>query len=122
MTWTYYIEGGSTSSKMRLRIGDTREDPNGMLPEGRNFEDEELDWFYSQAGENLDLAVALAFEAAAAAWSPYPSEIRMGPESQKIPAAQYYADRAANIRSKLRKPGSVSVAKADYGLDVDTYT
>lgn len=127
MTFTYWIEGGGTVSKMRLELGDMLESPDGMLPEGANFEDEELTYFYNQEG-SLRGGVARAFEAAAARWAAYPSEIRMGPESQKIPASQYFAERAAYIRKEILRRGAAgvgsrAVTRADaYSDDYDNVT
>jgi len=48
MAFTYDISVTTDiSSMMRLELGDNQEDPDGMLPEGKNFADAELDYFYS---------------------------------------------------------------------------
>ena len=123
MTWTYNItDSTDVSSQMRLEIGDQFVDPDGFLPRGKNFSDEELDHFYSQESENFWAAIARAFEASAASWSAYPSEIRLGPQSQKMTAAQWFTDKAKAIRVAHKKPGSASISKVDYALDVDAYT
>ena len=120
MAFTYDIsDTADISSHMRLELGDTVVDPAGMLPEGRNFQDAELDWFYSQEDSDFWPAIARAFDAAAAEWSKYPTSFSLGPESQKIDAAKYFSDRADAVRTKRAKPGSISIAKVDYGIDVD---
>ncbi len=120
MTYIYDIgDASDISSQMRLELGDNREDPDGILPEGKNFSDEELDYFYDQESDNFWLGVARAFESAAARWSAYPSQIRLGPESQTIPAAKYYAQRAKDVRAQQVIPTSISISKVDYGIDTD---
>ncbi len=118
MTFYYNIDkAGDISSQMRLETGDNRIDPSGILPEGKNFSNEEFDFFYSEEGDDFWKAVARAFEAASARWSAYPSSISMGSESQSIPAADNYAQRAKDIRAQQVVPESVSVIKDDYGID-----
>lgn len=128
MAFTYDISDTTdTSSKMRLELGDTRFE-DGILPEGRNFSDAELDYFYSQESNSFWAAVARAFEAAAAEWSRYPDSFRLGPEQQSIPAAKHYADRAAYIRKEVVRRGasgvgSRAVTRSDgYSTDVDSVT
>ena len=115
------------SSQLRLEIGDTRFE-DGILPEGRNFTDTELDYFYSQEGSDLSGATARAFEAAAAEWSRYPESFRLGPEQQTIKAADYFSQKAAYIRKEIvgRGSGAVgsrAVIRADgYSDDKDNVT
>ena len=122
MSFSYDIEATDTDylrrSRMRLELGDQRQDPNGMLPEGRNFSNAELDHFYDQESDDLWLSVARAFDSAAAEWAQYPNEIRLGPETQKLTANAYFAGRAQAIRTKRQLPGSASVAKSEYAFDV----
>ena len=119
-------DADDTSSQMRLELGDTRYE-DGILPEGRNFSDEELDHFYSQEGSFWS-AVARAFEAAAAEWGRYPDSFRLGPEQQHISAAKLYADRAAYIRKEVVRRGasgvgSRAITRADgYSDDIDSVT
>ncbi len=103
---------------MRLELGDQRQDPDGMLPAGRNFSNAELDHFYDQESDDLWLSIARAFDAAAAEWGQYPTEIRLGPETQKLTANAYFAGRARAIRTTRQKPGSASVKKTEYAIDV----
>jgi hypothetical protein len=105
------------SSMMRLEIGDIRHE-DGILPEGRNFSDEELDHFYDQEDDDFWLAVGRTFDAAAAQWAPYPTSFRMGPEEQKMTATAYYSMRAKNARSIRQGPGVYVVEKSEYAMDV----
>lgn len=122
MAFTYDItDSTDTSSKMRLELGDTIED-SGILPNGANFQDAELDYFYDQENDQFWPAVARAFESAAASWGAYPTYIKFGPESQSISAADFYAKKAEIARTKAGdagRPSSITLTKADYGLDPD---
>ncbi len=123
MSFSYNIgDSLDISSNMRLEIGDQFIDPDGLLPRGKNFSNEELDHFYAQESDDFWAAIARAFEAAAASWSAYPSEVRLGPQSQKMTAAQWFTDKAKAIRTAHKKPSSASVSRVDYALDVDAYT
>jgi hypothetical protein len=117
MTFLYDISDTTdTSSKMRLELGDTVED-EGILPDSRNFSDEELDYFYTDESDDFWNAVARAFDAASAVWSRYPESFHMGPEHQKIPAARYYMQRAQDARTRRQAPGMYDVEKVDYAMD-----
>lgn len=120
MSFTYDITNTTDiSSLMRREIGDTRLDPNGVLPEGRNLTDAELDYFYDQEDDDFWLAIARAFDAIAAEYARYPESFKMGPEEQKIPAATYYSSRAQEIRTGTLVPASFSVAKDEIAMDLD---
>lgn len=115
-TFTYDLT--TTAGKIRREIGDTRFE-DGILPEGRNFSDAEVTYFYTQQDESFWLAVAAAFDAAAAEWARYPEDMSLGPERQKINAARFYTQKADSARSKALAPGAYDVSKADYAIDVD---
>ena len=118
MGFTYDIDDSTDiSSHMRLEMGDTVQ-KDGILPDKRNFSDEELDHFYDQEDDDFWNAVARAFDAASAVWARFPESFHMGPEFQKIPAATYYARRAREIRTKRQEPGVYSVSKAEIGTEV----
>lgn len=117
--FTYDITDTSDiSSLMRRELGDTRLN-DGILPEGRNFSDDELDYFYDQEDDDFWNAVARAFDAAAAEWARYPEAFHMGPEYQKIPSSSYFANRAQKIRTSRQRPGVYAVEKSEYAMDVD---
>lgn len=98
MTFSYDL--ASTIGKMRLEIGDNRVEPDGLLPGGRNFENEELTHFYTEEGSNYWRGVARALEAAAAVWSLEPEDYRLGPEQEKQTTADKLAARAAKLRTR----------------------
>jgi hypothetical protein len=115
MSFSYDLT--TTVGQMRLELGDNSLEA-GILPDGANFTDAELAYFYEAEGEFWP-AVARAFDAAAARWGMYPTQISMGPESQSLPAAAFYSQKAQDIRTKQRRPSSVTLTKADYGFEVD---
>lgn len=98
MTFAYDL--ATTTGKMRLEIGDSRVEPDGLLPGGRNFDNEELTHFYTEEGPNYWRGVARALEAAAALWSLEPEDYRLGPEQEKQTTADKLAKRAAQLRAR----------------------
>ena len=123
MTYSYDIANPDhIVSQMRLELGDHKVDPDGMLPEGNNFSDEELTHFYSQEGDDFWAAIARSFDAAAARWSAYPWEVWFGPERHRMKPAEYYAERASNIRTKSLKPTATHPAKEEYAITEDANT
>jgi len=117
--FTYDISAGDTVSKMRLELGDTQYESGILPPDGRNFSDSELTYFYEAEDNDFWSAVARAFDSAAAEWAAYPDSMHLGPEFQKIPAASFYAGRAEAIRTQQQKPGAITVSKAEYAMDID---
>lgn len=119
MAFTYNISDTTDiSSMMRLELGDNVLD-DGILPETRNFTDEELDYFYTQESSDFWSAVARAFDAAAAVWARYPEVYHMGPEYQRISASKYYSERAKDARTKSLSPGTYDVSKDEIAMDLD---
>jgi hypothetical protein len=119
MAFTYNISDTTDiSSMMRLELGDTVLE-DGILPDQANFSDEELDYFYTQEGDDFWLAIARAFDAAAVVWARYPEVYHMGPEYQKIPASQHFAQRAQAARTKNLAPGVYAVEKDEIAMDLD---
>jgi hypothetical protein len=103
---------------MRLDLGDhVLED--GILPDSKNFSDEELDHFYDQEDDDYWNAVARAFDVAATIWARYPEVYHMAPEYQRIPASKYYAGRAEEARTRRMSPGTYDVTKDEIAMEVD---
>jgi hypothetical protein len=75
MSFTYKLTSAdlneSIVSKLRLEIGDESEN-RGVKPDGTNFADEELLFFYEEEGSVHGRAVAKALEVLAAQWSRAP--------------------------------------------------
>lgn len=105
--------------RIRLIIGDV-EEGDGILPNGRNFLDAEIDTFYLMEGTGLTLptdqvkqigrAAALALETAATQWGAAPYEEMLGPHRQKNRGADFLSKRAAELRRQYgsaRAPASV---------------
>jgi hypothetical protein len=119
MTFIYDISDTTdTSSKMRLDLSDNLVEPGGILPEGRNFEDEELDHWYSDESDDYWNAIGRAFDAAAVAWAKYPEVYHMGPELQKVLASKFYAMKAQEARTKRLVPTTHDVTKGEIAMDL----
>ena len=119
LEFTYDIADTSDiSSRIRLEIGDNRIN-DGILPNGGNFTDSELDYFYSAEGDDFQLALARAFDAAAARWASFPDDVHLGPEFQTFSASKFYAQKAYDIRTKQQRPGSYAVDKAEIATETD---
>lgn len=95
MAFTYDIS--TTTGKIRLRLGDYQEN-DGILPGGKNFSDEELTHFYSEEGDHVYRAVALAMETAVSVWSAQPDSYKLGPESESQQTAAHFRQEAARLR------------------------
>lgn len=75
MSFTYKLTSNdgdeSIVAKIRLEIGDESEG-KGVKPDGENFTDEELLFFYDEEDNNHGRAVAKALEVLSAQWSRAP--------------------------------------------------
>lgn len=101
MSFTYDLAGTGddlTVAQLRLYLGDNQEDPSGILPEGRNFQDAELLKFYADADSDQTLAVILALETAANAHSASPEHVKMGTVQETGKQGLRLAERAASMR------------------------
>lgn len=86
-------------SKIRLQIGDTRED-NGPRSDGSNFSDEELLALYSDEGGHVKRGAAAALEILASEWSAYAGNHKLGPESETFLQAAEYRLQAEKLRDR----------------------
>jgi hypothetical protein len=97
MVFTYDLT--TDTGKLRLLIGDTVED-EGALPQGKNFANHELEFFLSEADNDLKLAEASATEALAAAWSKV-ANTTMGPLKESLSdVAKAFERRAMVLREQ----------------------
>ena len=75
MSFTYKLTSSNANeaivSNLRLEIGDESEN-KGVKPDGTNFSDEELLYFYTQENSTHGRAVAKALEVLSAQWSRAP--------------------------------------------------
>lgn len=88
MAFSYDDSLSADADKVRFEIGDTVEDA-GVRPDGRNFSNAEIAYFLTQE-VTVGRAVARAAEVLAREWSSHPTEWKLGPEDQKVNAAEYW--------------------------------
>lgn len=85
--------------KIRLEIGDETEGA-GAKPDGGNFTDEELEYFYSQESSSVGRATARACEVLARQYARM-CDISVGPRRESLSqAAKAFADRAKELRKQ----------------------
>jgi hypothetical protein len=101
---------------IRLTIGDDEDAPKGVMPDGANFSDAQLEKFYELEGGDPDAdsntghvgrASARACEALSLKWAKEPVQVKMGPASERMSASSYYAKRAHNLRQIYGHGGTV---------------
>lgn len=88
-----------TISEIRLFIGDKVAN-SGILPDGGNFQDDEILTFYRKEDLHQRRAAAAALEAAASAWSTYAGRYRLGPEDHESLQADMLARQAKTLRER----------------------
>ena len=117
MAFTYDLS--TTTGRIRRMAGDTIEDA-GPLPDGRNFSDAEIAFFYDIEGSHVQRGAAAALEALAAAWAAYEGRYREGPVDEESLSSTAFAKQAAQIRSVYgwNKAGDDSAAAAAGGFSV----
>lgn len=94
MSFTYDL--ATSTGKVRFEIGDTTEG-RGIRPNAANFTDEEIEYLVSIEGSN-GRAAARAAETLARAWASEPTDWKLGPESEKQNAAEYWQAEAKRLR------------------------
>lgn len=88
------------TSKMRFWLGDTVEN-KGAMPNGANFQDDELAEILSDEGDDIMRGVAAGLEVLANSWAAHAGELSLGPESEVSSQAKAYADRAIQMRKQF---------------------
>ncbi len=84
--------------QLRLTIGDNR-DGDGVLPDGRNFDDAEL-LHWLDTTDSATHAAAAALDALAVAWA-VRVDMSVGPRSESLSqTSDAYAARASALRSQ----------------------
>lgn len=84
--------------QIRLEIGDAEEDPHGIRPQGRNFSDVQLLYFYTAEGSHVGRAAARACEVLVREWAKEPTAVRLGPQSEEMIASQFFRLEADRLR------------------------
>lgn len=124
MTFSYDLD--ETVGQIRLEIGDTDSSTDaGVKPDGTNFSDEELTYFYEQESSNLLAAAARACEVLARMWARVDQSVRI--RDYQINARQQAKD-FRNLAEDLRErsgtrffSGSAPTTRVD-GYSNDTHS
>lgn len=129
MTFTYDLTATGDSliaSRIRLEIGDTDNSTDaGVKPDGTNFTDEELVYFYDQESSIVEAGAARACEVLARFWALHSESVRI--RDYQLTARQQatqYRRLAEDLRERsgtLFKSGSAPVLPVDgYSNDVNS--
>lgn len=84
--------------RVRTEIGDTSLDA-GILPDGVNFSNEEIQGYLTAEGDHVMRAVAHASEVAARRWAIVPTSASLGPESHRRDTAAFFRTEAQRLRA-----------------------
>lgn len=120
MSFTYDLTLAPDISQIRLELGDTSPmDGDGVQPNGKPFEDEELAYFLSKEGGSVMRATAAACEALSRAWSKMAS-INVGGRSEQFGViAKEWATRAATLRDQYGSGSDTSSTLTAGVLDLN---
>lgn len=103
MAFTYNLSSTGDDlivSKIRLEIGDTVED-SGVKPDGTNYQDNEILYFYSEADSSINEATALIFDNLAGLWAGAGESVRIRDYTIDTKGkAESYRAMAAEIRGR----------------------
>lgn len=104
MAFTYDLGSSDADilliSRLRLEIGDKTVD-EGVLPEGKNFSDEELQVLLTRGGSDVERAAAFAFSILASAWATY-ADITIGPRREALSQiSSRFEKRSMEYRTRL---------------------
>jgi len=101
MTFTYDSSSLTTAvAKIRLELGDTRE-LAGLRPDGENFSDEELTFFYGDEDSSVIQAVARCCEVLSREYAAYAGFQALSESSGEYNRkSEQFAKRAAEIREQ----------------------
>ncbi len=117
MAFTYDLT--TTTGQIRRLIGDTQEDA-GQLPDGANFSDAEIDFFYTSEGNHIHRGAAAGLEALAAAWAAHEGRYREGPVDEESLSSTAFSRQAWSLRTVYgyNKAGNDAAAAAAGGFSV----
>ena len=102
MSFTYDAVNLATDkvAQVRLRAGDQVQG-NGLLPGGKNFNDEEIQFYLTQNTESIDRTAVALLESAIARWASMPDQ-SIGPQSWSVGKV------AQNLRAAIEQIRSTS--------------
>lgn len=99
MAFTYDFSTKKNVSRVRLALGDTVRD-SGVLPDSRNFTDEEIETMLSECDNNIDAVTYIFLKSLANAWGTY-VDITVGPRKESLSDISFhYAKRAAEMANQ----------------------
>ena len=103
MTFTYDLANADDTivlvSKIRLQVGDTTED-DGVLPDGSNLSDEEIEVLLDQEDDDYLRATAAACELLARHWARV-ADIAVGPRREALSkVAESWRKQAKDMRAR----------------------
>lgn len=84
--------------EIRLLIGDDQRAPDGILPDGANFTDEQITKIRTTEGAHNQRAAAALLELAARRWSRRATRYKLGDEAEERKTAQALSDEAKRLR------------------------
>ena len=96
--FTYGEEATDLLNTLRDEIGDTKEAPEGVFPEGENFGDNRLIYLYNDEGQHLGRFTARCCELLGRAYARYPTATRLGPSDETVKAVDYFKEEARRLR------------------------
>lgn len=110
MTFNYDLE--TAVGQVRLEVSDTTEN-GGVLPNGANLSDEEIQVLLDRNDDEVLLAAADACDIIARRWSSQPDSIRIGSRQESGSQAdkwrQMAADRRGRVDGRMVSAGAIPV-------------
>jgi len=106
MAFSYNLSSsdGTTAAiaAVRLEIGDNVED-SGVLPDGGNLQDDEIEWYLTQADDDRAAATLLIVDMLARRWA-MAVDVAVGPRRESL---SQVARRWQEIGQEMRSAGDV---------------
>ena len=122
MAFTYDFSAKKDVARVRLALGDTVKD-SGVLPEGRNFDDSEIEAVLTECSDDIDAATFTFLKSLANVWGTY-VDITVGPRKESLSDISFhYAKRASEMGSRTglsAKSFAVALTRIDgYSEEAD---
>lgn len=115
MAFTYDFSVKRNVALVRLALGDTVQN-SGVLPDGRNFSDSEIEAVLNECSDDVDAATFVFLKSLANAWGTF-VDITVGPRKEALSdIAFHYAKRASEMGSKTglsAKSFAVALTRVD---------
>jgi len=122
MAFTYDFSSKKNVAKVRLALGDTVQN-SGVLPEGANFSDAEIEALLSDFNNDIDAVTFFCLKSLSNAWGTY-VDITVGPRKESLSdIAFHYAKRASEMGERTglsAKSFAVALTRVDgYSEEAD---